>query len=66
MLGIFAKYLDNACNHYLIQQNMYQILLEQIENIKIENRILIWLTTPYQLIELEDKTEELKQYYEIK
>jgi hypothetical protein len=45
---------------------MYQILLEQIENIKIENRILIWLTTPYQLIELEDKTEELKQYYEIK
>lgn len=66
MLGIFSNYLDHACNHYLIQQNMYQIMLEQIREIKIENRILIWLTSPYQLIELEDKTKELKEYYEIK
>jgi hypothetical protein len=39
----FNKFLDNPFNKYQIQISLYQILLEQIEGVKVSNRKIIWL-----------------------
>ena len=65
MLGIFNNILDNPFNHYQIQLSLYQILLEQIPNIEVSGRKVIWLLPDgnYQLYDTEDFTKELKEYY---
>jgi len=63
MLGVFSHLLDNPFNKYQIQLSYYQILLEQIEDIKVSTRKLIWLKSDgnYELYDTEDYTNILKQ-----
>lgn len=63
MIGPFNHLLDTPFNHYQLQLSYYQILLEQIEGLKISGRKLIWIkpTGDYLMYNLEDYTKELKQ-----
>ena len=62
MLHPFNGLLSCPYNHYQLQLSYYQILLEQIENIEVSYRKLIWLKADgnYELHDTEDYTEILK------
>lgn len=62
MSAPFDKLLCNSYNHYQLQLSFYQILLEQVSDIKIAGRKLIWIKEDgtYIMYNLEDYTEELK------
>ena len=65
LLKPFDNLLDNPFNKYQLQLSFYQILIEQIDFIKISSRKIIWIKPDgnYQLYDTEDYTEQLKQYY---
>ena len=65
LLKPFDNLLDNPFNKYQLQLSFYQILIEQIDFIKISSRKIIWIKPNgnYQLYDTEDYTEQLKQYY---
>lgn len=62
MLGPFSHLLDNPFNKYQLQLSYYQILLEQIEDISVSSRKLIWLRPDgnYQLYDTENFTNILR------
>lgn len=63
MIGVFANFLDNPYNHYQIQLSLYQILLEQVRNIKVSARKIIWLKEDgnYEMFDTDDFTEVLNE-----
>ena len=63
MTAPFEKLLCCSFNHYQLQLSYYQILIEQIPEIKIHSRKLIWLKNAgtYIMYDLEDFTDILKQ-----
>lgn len=65
LLKPFDNLLDNPFNKYQLQLSFYQILIEQIDFIKISSRKIIWIKPNgnYQLYDTENYTEQLKQYY---
>lgn len=60
----FESYLENAMNKYQIQFSLYQILLEQVPNVEVERRLLIWLKPDgeYELYDTQDFTSVLRKY----
>jgi len=58
----FDNLLNCPYNHYQLQLSYYQILLEQIEDIQVSYRKLIWLKPDgnYELHDTDDYTEILK------
>ena len=63
MLGEWDFLKDEALSHYIIQLNMYKIMLEQVVGIDIEGMVLIWLRRNgnYQMYKIpEYKKESLK------
>jgi hypothetical protein len=63
MLGEWDFLKDEAFSHYIIQLNMYKIMLEQVVGIDIEGMVLIWLRRNgnYQMYKItEYKKESLK------
>lgn len=68
MLSPFESLKDNAFNHYQLQLSYYQIMIEEITGIKIEERWLIWLNENhefnYKVYKLEDYTYELTKILE--
>ena len=56
MLGPFSHLLDNPFNKYQLQLCYYQILLQQIEDIEVSSRKLVWLRPngTYELYDTED------------
>lgn len=59
MLAPFEHLLDNPYNKYQLQFSYYQILLQQMEDIKVSSRKLIWLlpTAKYLIYDTEDYTK---------
>ena len=43
MLGEWGFLLDESFSHYIIQLNIYKIMLEQIIGIEVESMKLVWL-----------------------
>jgi len=70
MLKEWSFLLDQAFSHYIIQLNIYKILLEQIEGIVIENMLLVELCRSgkpkmYNIPEYKEITlESLKNIYQ--
>ena len=42
MEGCMSKFIDESLNHYILQFNIYQRMIESV-GIEIADRILIWL-----------------------
>lgn len=61
LLEPFNNYLDTPLNKYKIQLSLYQILIEQIPDIKVENRAIFWIPER-EIIFIEDFTDILKNY----
>lgn len=63
LLHDFNHLLDNPFNKYQIQLSYYQILLEQIKEIKVNKRKIVWLKNSgqYFLYDTEDYTNILKK-----
>jgi len=61
LLAPFTNLLDCPLNHYQIQLSYYQLMLEQAD-IKVVNRVIIWLKLDgtYEMIFTEDLTSKLK------
>lgn len=59
MLTPFEHLLDNPYNKYQLQFSYYQILVEQIEGIKVSSRKLLWLLpdASYLLYDTDDYTK---------
>ena len=68
MTGPFSHLLCSPFNHYQLQLSYYQILLEQILDIKVSGRKIIWLKPDgeYELYNLDDYTQELKSELKLK
>jgi hypothetical protein len=68
MLNPFELLLDNPFNKYQLQLSFYQILLEQIECIKVSNRKIVWLVGDgeYRLYDVQDYTPILLEILENK
>lgn len=62
MLSPFNNLLNCPFNHYQLQLSYYQLLLQQIENIEVSYRRIVWLLPngEYKLFDTEDYTEILK------
>lgn len=62
MLKPFENKLDTPFSHYEIQLNYYQIMLEQIKDVKVERRIIVWLLpdATYKMYDTENLTKSLK------
>lgn len=56
--------LDTKFNKYQIQFSFYQILLQQIPEVEVESRILVWVkdSGKYELFPTEDLTDVLSEY----
>lgn len=63
LLSPFSRFLDTPFSFYILQLSLYQILIEQVPNIKISKRKIIWLKPngTYELYDTEDCTEELQK-----
>lgn len=68
MTGIFMNFLDNPFNHYQVQLSLYQILLEQVKEIKVSARKIIWLKEngEYEMYDCNDYTNILKEQLKVK
>lgn len=56
----FNHLLDTPFNKYQLQLSYYQILLQQIENLEIEDRKIVWFKdTGYEMYSCKDYTKEL-------
>lgn len=66
LLSPFNGILDCPLNKYKIQLSLYQLLIEQISNIKVSKRYIVWLRNQgsYELIETESYCNELLKYFE--
>lgn len=62
MLSPFNNLLNCPFNHYQLQLSYYQLLLQQIENVEVSYRRIVWLLPngEYKLFDTEDYTEILK------
>lgn len=62
MLSPFNNLLNCPFNHYQLQLSYYQLLLQQIENVEVSYRRIVWLLPngEYRLFDTEDYTEILK------
>jgi len=63
MLSPFEDMLDMPFSHYVIQLNIYKILLEQVEGIIVEGMQIIWLrrNKSYQMYSIPDITDRVKK-----
>lgn len=63
LLEPFKNKLDNPFHKYEIQLSLYQILLEQVPNVKVSKRRIIWLLEDgkYVMYDCEDLTIKLKK-----
>lgn len=64
MYNPFESLLNCPYNQYQLQLSYYQILIEQIEDIKVSSRKLIWLRPngSYELYDTKDYTTNLIEY----
>ena len=62
MLRPFENKLDTPFSHYEVQLSYYQIMLEQLKDVEVERRMLIWLLPDgsYKMYDTEDLTKTLK------
>ena len=62
MLAPFEDMLDTPYSHYVIQLNIYKILLEQVEGIIVEGMQIVWLRRDksYQMYNIPDITDRVK------
>ena len=58
----FSHLFCSPFGHYNLQLSFYQILIEQVPNVSVENRVIIWLLPDgtYKLYETADYSESLK------
>lgn len=58
----FQNILCSPLGHYKLQLSFYQILVEQVENVKVSKRLIVWIKPDgtFDIIETEDLTKELK------
>lgn len=60
----FSFLLQNSFNIYQLQLSLYQILLEQLSDIRVIKRKIIWVKNDgsYELLDTKDYTNELKEF----
>jgi hypothetical protein len=60
----FSHLIKNDYNTYQIQLSLYQLLMEQVPDVQISKRLLVWLLPDgnYKLYLTDDYTEVLKTY----
>lgn len=62
--GSFKFLLDNPINKYQLQLNIYQLMLQQVVDIPITKRIIVWLTPDnYEMYNCQDYTSLLTNFF---
>lgn len=61
MKAPFDDMLDTPYSHYVIQQNLYKIALEE-KGVKIDRMVLVWTRDQYELVEVPDITDRIKEW----